>query len=77
MKQTILEHLQDLSIRLVSEIKTLVSSYPSLDRQHPILSTCEGQAGEIEARSNVLSSLNEIETLICGPKEFLENLAIQ
>ncbi|KAG6016308.1 hypothetical protein E4U43_003917 [Claviceps pusilla] len=77
MKQTILEHLQDLSSKLVSDIKTLVSSYPSIDGQHPILSTCEGQAGEIEARSNVLSSLNDIETLICGPKEFLENLAIQ
>ncbi|KAG5980252.1 hypothetical protein E4U55_004232 [Claviceps digitariae] len=77
MEQSTLEHLHDLSNKLVSEVKTLVNSCPSIDRQHPFLSTYEGQMGESEARSNILSSLNEIDALLRGPKEFLENLAIQ
>ncbi|KAG5925847.1 hypothetical protein E4U42_003885 [Claviceps africana] len=80
MGQTGLEHLHrlhDLSSRLVSEVQTLVKSCPSADCQHPFLRTWEGQIGEAEAKSNILSSMNEIDALVRGPKDFLENLAVQ
>ncbi|KAG6007658.1 hypothetical protein E4U21_005739 [Claviceps maximensis] len=77
MEQTVLERLHYLSSRLVSEVEGLASFRSSIDQQHPFLSTVEKQIGETEARNNILSSLNEIETLIRGPKDFLENLTIQ
>ncbi|KAG6027021.1 hypothetical protein E4U41_001081 [Claviceps citrina] len=77
MDHAVLEQLHDLSNRLVSEVKALAHSYPSIDRQHPFLRTCDGHGTGSEARSNILSSLNEMEALIRGPREFLENLAIQ
>ncbi|KAG5933087.1 hypothetical protein E4U53_001094 [Claviceps sorghi] len=77
MEPAVLEHLHDLSSRLASEVQTLVNSCPGADCQHLFLSTWEGHIGETQARSNILSSLNEIDALVRGPKEFLENLAIQ
>ncbi|KAG5966816.1 hypothetical protein E4U57_001822 [Claviceps arundinis] len=72
------EQLHGLTNRLVTEVNALISSYSSIDCQHPFLAAaCESHNDESEARSNILSSLSEIEALVRGPKEFLENIAIQ
>ncbi|KAG6171624.1 hypothetical protein E4U51_008414 [Claviceps purpurea] len=72
------EQLHGLTNRLLTEVNALVSSYSSIDCQHPFLAAaCESQNDKSEARSNILSSLSEIEAIVRGPKEFLENIAIQ
>ncbi|KAG5952093.1 hypothetical protein E4U58_000929 [Claviceps cyperi] len=72
------ERLHGLTNKLLTEVNALVSSYSTIDCQHPFLAAeSQSQKDESEARSDILSSLSEIEALVRGPKEFLENIAIQ